>query len=301
VYGRGARSTPRRLPADETGIAINEAFVASVVPTAGERSTLRVRDRATGRAVAEVPSPIWVSAGAWSSAGLVVTGYGDRSMTSDGGLVLVSPATLSATALVEAGPFDARLGLPVARGDVVVSPSGRLVASNACGVELCDTQVVDVASGAVSRPVQAAEGFLRVLTDEAIVTTDGDGRWIAARRIADGAEVWRRRDSVLLEPVATADGSVVGMTGSRASGWGITATDARGTVRELGPRADDRAWPRIWTALSGPSTVVVAGGPFAEWLGSGRGAPVTVIGVGGARPGSVDATVRLPAASEWMR
>lgn len=302
VYGRGARSMPRRLPSGETGIAITEQWVASVTPSADGRSTVRFRARDTGRAIADVQAPIWVSAGAWSSAGLVVTGYGDHSMTTDGGLVLISPESRTATVLLAGGAFDARLGLPVARGDVVVSPSERLVAANACGIRLCDAQVVDVVTGTMYRPIRAAEGFLRVLTDDAIVTTDDDSHWISARRFADGAEVWRRRDSVLLDPVATVDGSVVAVTGSPRSGWGVASIDAHGAARDLGPRGrGGEVWPRIWTALSGPSSVVVAGQPFAEWLGTGRSLSVTVLGVGGGRSTSSAVGVRLPAATEWPR
>ena len=138
-------------------------------------------------------APIWVSAGAWSSAGLVVTGYGDA-LDDDGRRARPrSPGHDDRDLLVDGRPFPTRLGNPVARGDVVVSPSGRLVAANACGVRLCDAagrRPRD--AGRRSGRSQAAEGFLRVLTDDAIVTTDDDFDWISARRISDGAEVWRR-------------------------------------------------------------------------------------------------------------
>jgi hypothetical protein len=232
----------------------------------------------------------------------VATGYGDRSMATDGGIVLISPDAGTVAVLLPAGPFDAKLGRPVARGDVDVSPSGRLAASNACGIRLCDAQVVDVVTGTISRPIQAGEGFLRALTDDAIVTTDGDARWISSRRIADGKEIWRHRDSILLDPVATADGSVVAVTGSQRNGWGVASIDGRGAVRNLGPRGSGSgAWPRIWTAVSGPSSIVVASQPFAEWLGSGRGLSVTVFGLGGGRPTSSSVTVRLPAPAEAAR
>lgn len=301
VHGHGGRATPRRLPTGETGLAVSERWVASVMPGPDGRSTVRFRDRASGRAAGDIQAPIWVSAGAWSSAGLVVTGYGDRSMAADGGLLLVAPDTMTVTTLVEAGPFDERLGRPVARGDVAVSPSGRLVAANACGIRLCDAVVVDLETRTSWRPIDAAEGFLRVLTDDAVVTTDGDARWISARRISDGAEVWRRADSILVDPVVTGDGSVVALTGSRATGWGVAAIDSRGAAHDLGRRDSGGSAPiRIWTALSGPAGVVVAAQPFAEWLATGRSASVTVLGAGRA-PSSVAATLRLPAASEWSR
>ena len=152
---------------------------------------VRLREVPTGTVVAEVDLPIWVSAGAWTSAGLVVTGYRDASASADGGLMVVDPDQRSARSLVDPAAFPKALGVPVARGEVVVSPSGRWAASNACGVRLCETQVVDVTTGQVFRPLQSAEGFLRVITDDAIVTTDDDATWISARRIRDGAEAWR--------------------------------------------------------------------------------------------------------------
>jgi hypothetical protein len=133
IYGRGDTGTPAALPSGETGLAIGDALVASTFAGAGGRSVVRLRDPSTGAVVRDVEMPIWVSAGAWTSAGLVVTGYRDASMTSDGGLVLVDPVLASTRSLVDPSSFPQALGVPVARGDVVVSPSGRWAASNACG------------------------------------------------------------------------------------------------------------------------------------------------------------------------
>jgi hypothetical protein len=229
------------------------------------RSTLRLRDPDTGALVGEVRMPIWVSAGAWTDAGLVVTGYRDAAMGGDGGLLLVGVPDLSLTTLVAGGAFPKALGSPAARGEVVVSPSGRLAASNVCGVRLCDAQVVDVGTGQVFRPVRSAEGFLRVATDDAIVTTDGDSAWISARRIGDGSEAWRLRDSVLLDPLAAADGSVVAVVGSRAPGWAVAAIDGHGLGRDLTGRVGtDQAVPRIWREVSTPTRAVLGHEPFDQ-------------------------------------
>jgi hypothetical protein len=285
----------------ETGIAISDAWIATVVPNLDGRSTIRFRATDTGRLVADVGAPIWVSAGAWTTAGLVVTGYNDRSMTADGGLVLVAPDPATTTVLVAGGDFDPRLGVPVARGDVLVSPSGTRVASNVCGLHLCDAQVVDIASGAVTRPVEAADGFLRVLTDDAVVTTDGDGGWISARGLSDGREIWRRPDSVLFDPVASTDGAVVAVTGSPRTGWGVASIDAHGAARDLGPRTRGGSWPRIWSALSDGTSVVIAGQSFGDWIGSGASLGVTVVDLRGSRPASTAVSIDLPAPSEWSR
>lgn len=297
IYGRGERGVVRRLPIEETGLAIADRFVATTLAGGDRHSIVRFRDRTSGRRMLDVPAPIWVSAGAWTSGGLVVTGYGDSSATTDGGLLLVSPEDGTIHELVAGGPFSAALGSPVARGGVEVSASGATVASNACGVERCDLQVVDVATGAVTSPVAGAEGFLRAVTDEIVVTTDGDGRWISGRRIADGHEAWRHPDLALIDPMALADGSVVGLVGSRRVGWAISALDADGGMRDVTPRAAGRAAPpRIWRTVSSPGALVIGPVAFEEALESGAAASVTVLTPGRWR--ATGATVSLPAALE---
>jgi hypothetical protein len=302
AYGHGARLAPRWLPDGETGLAVGGRWLASVLPGGHGHSTVRIRDRGNGRIVADVAAPIWVSAGAWAQAGLVVTGYGDASMTTDGGLLLIAPDGGTTSRLVPAGAFPAGLGTPVARGGVLVSPSGTRVASNACGLERCETQVVDLATATVSRPIQGGPGFLRTLTDDAIVTTDGDGAWISARRIVDGAEVWRQRDSILLDPVAGADGSIVGVVGSARTGWGVASIDAAGRVRNLTARSrGQQPWPRIWTDVSTFSMVVLAHEGFAETVASGHSTPVTLVDPRDGAAPAMTAEVRLPAVTEGAR
>lgn len=297
VFGRGDHGVVRRLPADETGLAIDDRFVATVLPAADGRSIVRLRDRDSGRAMRDVAAPIWVSTGAWTAAGLVVTGYGDATMATDGGLVLIAPDTGDATVLVDAAPFSASLGRPVARGDVLVSPNGVNVASNACGVRLCDLQVVELATGVVSRPISGAEGFLRAVTDEAVVTTDDGYRWIRARRIADGVELWRQRDTALIDPVALDDGSIAGLVGSNRAGWAIAAIDRAGTMRDLTARRHgDQASARIWRVISDRGALVVGHTAFEEALDSGRSSVVTLLAPG--RGPAAKATFHAPAETE---
>jgi hypothetical protein len=259
--------------------------VASTRAGIDGRSVVRLRELPSGAVVMDVEMPIWVSAGAWTSAGLVVTGYRDASMTADGGLVLVDPGQRLTRTLVDPSPFPQALGAAVARGEVVVSPSRRWAASNACGVRLCETQVVDVTTGQVFRPLRSAEGFLRVITDEAIVTTDDDATWISARRIRDGGESWRETNTLLLDPLATADGSVVGVVGSMSAGWAIGEFDARGRRRDLTPRSGpDQAWSRIWREVSTPSRAVIANRGFDGSLRDLTAQAVTVLDLAEASP-----------------
>ena len=300
VYGRGDRGPLRRLPPGEAGLAIDAASVASVLAGSDGRSIVRFRERVKGRAIRDVAMPIWVSAGAWTSAGLVVTGYGDASMTSDGGLVLVSAETGATTTLVDAGAFAPVLGQPVARGDVLVSPSRGVVASNVCGVERCDLQVVDLASGVVSRPLQGAEGFLRAVTEDAVITTDDEGAWIVARSIVDGAERWRLRDTPLIDPLAVEGGAVVGLVGSNRAGWGIAMIGPDGRTRDLTARTrGDQAVPRIWGVLSSRSSVVIGRTPVEDVLAGGRALSASVLNL---RDGhATKVSVELPVTSEAVQ
>jgi hypothetical protein len=299
IFGRGDRPPIRRLPAGEVGLAIDRSSLATVIPTRDGRSLLRIRDAASGRQLRDVAAPIWIATGAFTPAGLVVAGYRDVTMAADGGLLLVAPDTGAISTLVEGGPYPPALGALVARGDVLVSPSGRSVASNACGPERCLTQVVDLETREVSRPVDGDLGFLRAVTDEAVVTTDDAGRWIRARAIADGRETWRRDGASLIEPAAMADGSVVGLVGSARDGWAIGTIDARGRLRDLTPRgrAENRP-PALWRPVMTPSTVVFGATSFGEALGSRRTADVTVVDAATGRWSS--ASVRLPAATETL-
>ena len=299
LYGR--RTNARALPAGEFGLAVDDRFVATSTPTGDGRSTIHLRSAATGARVRDIAAPIWVSAATWTSRGLVATGYRDASMVEDGGLVLISAAG-AVEVLVPAGPFSSTLGRPVARGDVVVSASRHVVASNACGVKLCDSQVVDLATGAIFRPSRSSEGFLRAVTDDLVVTTDDDARWISAHRFGDGHEVWRLTDTVLLDPMAAAGGSVVGVVGSRATGWGLDRIDASGSARHVTSRVSgDAPWPRLWPKVSTPSVLVVGRAGFDEAIGSAAGVDVDVIEIDPARPAAVAARFKLAVGSEATR
>jgi hypothetical protein len=288
----------RRLPADETGLAIDEGLVATTLAGPGGHSIVRFRDRRTGRTTLDVAAAIWVSAGAWTARGFVVTGYGDTSMATDGGLLLIEPSTGATTVLVAGGPFSTALGRPAARGDVEVSPSGTIVASNACDLERCDLQVVDLTTGRVDRPIAGGEGFLRVVTEDAVVTTDDDYRWVSARRIADGSVIWRLRDTALIDPIATTDGAIASLIGSRRAGWAIAAIDPAGRTRDLTDRSHgDAALPRIWRAVS-DRAVLVVGRTSPDELADGGAADVTLIASGHGR--ATAATIHLPTATETV-
>ena len=234
-------------PASPIGRAVPRLDPARA-PAAARRSGSATSGSAASRG--DVDVPIWVSAGAWTSAGLVVTGYGDA-VDDD----RTAGCSSSASRTSRSGrswrrdAFPAALGTPVARGEVVVEPVGRVVASNACGVRLCDTQVVDLATADVFRPIQSAEGFLRVVTDDA----DRDDR--RRLRLDLGPAVPRRSGSLAPDETACCSIRSRPRTGRSsvssdraAAGWGVAAFDARG--RRPRPDAANRDRPSLAADLA---------------------------------------------------
>jgi hypothetical protein len=264
VFGQAGTAIVRALPATEDGIAIGDRYVASVTARDGGMSHVVLREWRTGSVAAEIDAPLWVSAGAFRGNSLVVTGYGDAAATTDGGLGLIDPST-GFRLLMAAGSFPADLaGRPV-HGDVLVSPNGVFAATNACGTTGCITQVIDVDRGAIVRTLRG-ESFLRALTDEAIVLTDDDYRRISAVGIRTGQEIWRETDSILMTPLAGADGAVTALVGSEVKGWAAARIDRTGRIRDLTARTHGGTWRLVWTQLSTPRTVVVGAGDFGAAL-----------------------------------
>lgn len=269
VYGRAGSTKRQALPQAETAIAIGRRYVASTLPTSDGTSHLRLREWRTGSVAVDLDSSIWISAGAFSGDDLVVTGYGDARATSDGGLAVVRVGSGRFETVVPERPFPQALGASASRGDVFVSASGRRAASYLCAADLCDVQVIDVSSGRLVRSSRQT-GFLRAITDSAMILTDGEFKWISARELATGREIWRLRDSILMNPVAAAGGSVVGLVGSRPAGWAVARIGATGRAADLTERVRDGHWPQVWAQLSTPEAVVIGRGDFAEAL-SGTG------------------------------
>jgi excisionase family DNA binding protein len=175
----------------------------------------------------------------------------------------------------------------VTRGIVHVSPDGTLVAVNRCGPDGCETQVVDLASGEVFRPQRAMTGFLRALTDETIILTGGqhgasdDRAWVLALGARDGGRRWHVADQGLRDPVAARHGSLVGVLGSRRSGFALARIDRTGHVRDLTPRRSAPI-PWVWREVSSPDLVVTSMvGSFETALASPRPVAAAVIDVAG--------------------
>jgi hypothetical protein len=264
AYGRAGSRSRRALPAGETAIAIGRRYLASTVALPSGTSRLILRDWHSGRIAARSDAPLWISTGAFRADDLVVTGYGDVRAATDGGLAIYVARQAKWRVLLPAARFPAGMAA-ASRGDVHVSPGGRLAASYLCQADVCDTQVVDLETGdRVYHDRHAA--FLRALTDDALVLTDGEFEWISAVNVRSGHEAWRIHDSILMNPLAGADGSVTGLVGSNRPGWAVARIGPDGRSRDLTPRTRNSTWPQVWTQLSTPDTAVIGRGDLAQAL-----------------------------------
>jgi hypothetical protein len=260
--GRGGRHLVRL---GEAGLAVGGTWLVSATSN-GTTSRLVVRDRASATVATDLALPFWVSSAAVAGDAVLLTGYGDSSMATDAGLSLVDIATGERRVVIAGGAFDARLGDQPMRGELHVSPTGRLAAVNACGSASCVTQVVALDGGRASPVASVRGGFLRTLTDDRVVLTDGDGAWIQGVDARSGKERYRVADVSLMRPVALADGTVVGSLGLGERGWQLGSIDANGLRRDL-TKPDRERWPKVWPQVSSPTTVVHGDVSFEEALG----------------------------------
>ena len=273
-YGPAGGGSVRTLPPEETAIAIGRRLVATTVPLPTGKSHLVLREWRTGQISREIDAPMWITTGTFRADDLVVTGYDDAGAAADGGLAVLAERSRSWQVLLPAGPFPAELA-SASRGDVFISPDARLAASYLCAAEVCDVQVVDLEKARLVHDARQP-GFLRTLTDTAMVLTDGELEWISAVDVRSGREIWRVPDSILMNPLAGADGSVVGLVGSNGPGWTIGRIARDGATTDLTPRTRNGSWPQVWSQLSTPRTAVIGRGDLGRAL-SGELSPAADI------------------------
>ena len=264
-WGEAGRAGRHLLDPGEAGLAVGGRWLVSATAS-GAVSRLVVRERATSAVVVDGELPFWVSSAAIAGDTVLLTGYGDSSMVTDAGLTLVAIPTGERQVVITGGPFDPRLGDRAMRGEVHVSPGGTVVAVNACGTASCITQVVRLEGGGAMLAASIRGGFLRTVTDDRVILTDGDGAWVKGVDTRSGKERYRLPDVSLMRPVALADGSVVASLGVGESGWHLGSIDAGGVRREL-TAPDRERWPKVWPQVSSPSTVVHGDVSFEEALG----------------------------------
>jgi hypothetical protein len=275
VYGRAGGGILGTLPSGETAVAIGRRYLASTTTLPTGKSHVILREWGTGAIALEIDAPIWVSTGAFRADDLVVTGYGDGRAATDGGLAVLRAPAARWQVLVPAGPFSAGLATG-SRGDVFTSPDGRLGASYLCAGELCHTHVVDLETGQLLHDGRHP-AFLRAVTNDAMILTDGEFGWISAVDVRNGREIWRRPDSILMNPLAGEDGSVTGLIGSDGPGWAVARIEPDGQSTDLTPRTRSGAWPQVWTQLSTPRTAVIGHGDFVRALSGDIGPGADIV------------------------
>jgi hypothetical protein len=275
VWGRAGAADRSVLPEDESGLAIGGHWLASGVSTV-DATRVRVRDLETGAVVLDEDAGFRVAAAALAGDRLFLTGYAGGSARQDAGVVAVDIPEGATRRLVDAGPFPGRLGASPAKGDFQLSASGKLAAVNTCGSAGCDTVVIDVATLATSTPQVGGTGFLRAVTDEVLVLTDADGRWIKGTSVRTGGNRFTIADAGLMEPASMADGRVIADVGGGSRGWQVAAFGADGNLSPLTDLARAPG-PWVWPSVSSSTVVVLGDTPFDDALAGGGGARNTLV------------------------
>jgi hypothetical protein len=276
AWGRVGVRERRVLPDGESGLAAGDRWLASAVSTPAG-TTVRVRDLATGAVVLERRIGFRPGAAAFAGDQLLVTGYLAGEPAGDGGIVAIGVPGGALRTIVAPGPFPARLGDHPSKGDVHVSGTGRLAAANTCGSLGCDDVVVDVATLTARTPRAGAPGFLRAVTDEALVLTDADGAWIKGVDARTGREAFTVAGASLMEPASMADGRVVADVGRHDRGWQVAALDGHGRLSAITDAASAPG-PWVWPSVSSPTVAALGDVPFDTALGAGDAAATLVRG-----------------------
>jgi hypothetical protein len=273
VWGRAGSRARTELPDDESGLAISDRWLASAISTPAV-SRIRIRDLATGDVVVERELEMRASAALFVRGRLLVTGYAGGAPAADGGIVAIGVPDGEITTLVPAGAWPDRLGAHPLKGDFHLSGSGAQAAVNACGALGCDNVVIDVATLVTRIPRSGAPGFLRAVTDDALLLTDADGAWIKGVDTLTGREAWSLANMSLMEPAAMGDGRVIANVGGEP-GWQVAAIDGRGRLAPV--TASTRApGPWVWPGVSSPTVAVLGETPFEAAL-DGDGQPTTLV------------------------
>jgi hypothetical protein len=269
VWGKTGERERHELPSGELGLAVGDAWVVSALPTAG-KSRLIVRDMA-GATILESDLPFWVAAAAVTGDTLLLSGYADNSAASDAGVVAVSLPDGVIHELTAGGPFAAALGDTPSKGDFRLSGSGATAAINTCGSLACDTVVIDVPALTATTPMKAGKGYLRAVTDEVFLVTDGDGDTAQIRGLdnATGRRAFAVTGLSLMQPVAMADGQIIANIGDPAKGWYVAALDKGGRLTPLTTPAVEH-WPWVWSEVSSPTIAVLGDQTFEEALSLGQ-------------------------------
>jgi hypothetical protein len=198
------------LPDGEVGLTAENGVVVSRIEGSTE-TTVIVRDF-DGNEIARRVGPELISSAAVKSGQLYLTGIGGADGSEDVGVIAFDLGDKSERAVVPPGEMPARDpgGSPGygARGPLLVSPSGNLLAVMRCdNLERCSVDLVDLAGGAVLEPLSDLQGsFLAFLGEQTIV--------IASATEFRGIDVDSRK-TLWTIPVSQLQGGRVERSGTR--------------------------------------------------------------------------------------
>jgi hypothetical protein len=275
IWGRAGSGARTTLPRGESGFAISDRWLASGISTRAATRVL-IRDLATNTVVVDRQLDFRASSAAFAGGQLLVTGYLGGIAGADGGIIAIALPGGDVQTLVASGPFPGRLGAHPSKGDFHLSASGTLAAINTCGSLGCDNVVIDVPTLATRIPRAGAPGFLRTVTDDALILTDADGAWIKGIAVGNGRERFSIAGASLMEPAGMADGRVIGNVGGGDEGWQVAAIDGRGRLAPITDRVRAPG-PWVWPSVSSPTVAVLGAVPFEEALGESAGIENTLI------------------------
>ena len=269
------------LPVGEEAVAVGSGVVVSIlnapVGATNGRSTIVVRDLADGHIRWQRSRPEALDGAVIASNWLYVTGQ--NATRTDPGLLRYDLATGAVTRTVKPASWPADWPGPGTRGQVLVSRSGRTVGSPVCGAiwnvpPHCWIDLVDVASGRVTRPMADIPDRPWVISDDTILAR----RDYPQRLVAYDARTGRVRWSV---PGLASSGYVASDAhpGRHAPATGRAALPTLDT--RLRDRHSDRALaradldgpncgrPRHLVGASTDTTVAVGEVPLDQALNSG--------------------------------
>lgn len=185
-----------RIPPQEVVLAVSDDQVASVMPTGPAGSTLVIRDLASGRELVRLMRPEQVSTGVFAGGSLYFTG----AMTdwSDSGVSAIDLANLPVREVIASAPWPADWGGDGSgiRNALAVSPTGRTIGAPACGPVLvapqrCFVDVIDVASGSVTRPVSDTPLYLWDMSDTMLFAVPEERLFVVALDRKTGERQWQ--------------------------------------------------------------------------------------------------------------
>ena len=260
-----------RLPPGEQILAVSADHVASVLDTGTAGSNLVVREIATGRQIVRVERPEQVGTAVFAGGSLYFAG--SMPDGSDSGVSAIDLANLGVRQVIKPTTWSAEWGGTGSRNQLRVSPTVATVGAPACGPagpgvpKRCFVDVIDVASGTVTRPVADIPLFLWDISDTTLFAVPEELSFVVAYDRNTGERRWQTEPrSFGIDHYPTSDGRtyvvefIVPGDGEGTPGsWVLAAIDtADGTLRELYRVADGPEGPRtLWPELSDDRFAVI--------------------------------------------